>query len=694
MDAGNARPTGRGVLWAACLLAGAVWSGAAGAAERVALVIGNGAYEHVKRLPNPGNDATDVGAAFERLGYAVTRLDDAGETELRQGLRDFRRAASASEVAVVFYAGHGMEVDGRNFLVPVDARLQSDQDVEYEAVPLALVTGAVGGARRLGLVVLDACRDNPFVAKLADAGATRSIGRGLARVAPSGGTLVAYAAEDGKTAADGTGRNSPYTGALLRYLEEPGLEVGRLFRKVRAEVERTTGGRQTPHEYGKLPDADIYLASAAAPPPPPPPGGAKAAYEAAERLNTVAAYRIVVEGFPGSIYAKLAQAWIDKHEQAPVVVAGGEAVDEAAPPSAPSPEAVEQGQELGHEEMLVDDRTHAEAVEQGLKLSEKERMLIQMGLTAAKHDPGPADGKFGPRTRKALLAWQGEAQGEAGTGYLDADEAKALLALGKREEERLRAEGERKAQKAEALRKRARKPRDTFRDCPECPEMVVVPSGSFMMGSTSGRGNERPVHRVTFARPFAVGVYEVTFAEWDACVSDGGCGGYHPDDEGWGRGDRPAINVSWSDAKAYVRWLSGEKGLGYRLLSESEWEYVARAGTTGKYHFGSSLSPSQANYGMNRGSTVPVGSYPANAFGLYDVHGNVYEWVEDCWNDSYAGAPADGSERELGECGWRVLRGGSWDYIPGNLRSAHRSRYPAGNRNSNVGFRVARTLTP
>ena len=257
MDAGKACPTGRGVRWAACLLAGAVWSGAAGAAERVALVIGNGAYEHVKRLPNPGNDATDVARAFERLGYAVTRLDDAGETELRQGLRDFRRAASASEVAVVFYAGHGMEVDGRNFLVPVDARLQSDQDVEYEAVPLVLVTGAVGGARRLGLVVLDACRDNPFVAKLADAGATRSIGRGLARVAPSGGTLVAYAAEDGKTAADGAGRNSPYTGALLRHLEEPGLEVGRLFRKVRAEVERTTGGAQTPIEYGKLPDADI-----------------------------------------------------------------------------------------------------------------------------------------------------------------------------------------------------------------------------------------------------------------------------------------------------------------------------------------------------------------------------------------------------------------------------------------------------
>ena len=582
MDAGSARPSGRGVRWAAWALAAAVlWPAAAGA-ERVALVIGNGAYEHVQRLPNPGNDATDVGAAFEGMGYAVTRLDDAGFDALRRGLLDFTRAASAAEVAVVFYAGHGIEVDGRNFLVPVDARLQSDRDVEYEAVPLSLVTRAVGGARRLGLVVLDACRDNPFVVKLADAGATRSIGRGLARVAPSGGTLVAYAAEDGKTAADGAGRNSPYTGALLRYLEEPGLEVGRLFRKVRAEVERTTGGAQTPIEYGKLPDADIYLASAALPKdtgataggtpdktPPPAGDAAKAAYKEAKEVGNVAAMLAVVKRFPGTFEADLAQAWIDKHEQ-PIVVAGGD------------PDGIKPGWEVG----------------------------------------------------------------------------------------------------------------EKFRDCPECPEMVVVREGRFRMGSTAGDDDERPVHEVTIARQFAVGVHEVTFAEWDACVSDGGCGGYRPDDVGWGRGERPAINVSWNDAKAYVRWLSGRTGEAYRLLSESEWEYVARAGTTGPYHFGLSLSSSQANYGNNRGETVPVGSYPANAFGLHDVHGNVWEWVEDCWNDSYHGAPSDGSAWESGECGRRVLRGGSWSLIPGFLRSAYRNWLTSGLRDVYYGFRVARTLTP
>ena len=239
-------------------------------------------------------------------------------------------------------------------------------------------------------------------------------------------------------------------------------------------------------------------------------------------------------------------------------------------------------------------------------------------------------------------------------------------------------------------------PGAVFRDCPECPEMVVAPSGRFRMGSPEseeGRyDDEGPAHGVTIARPFAVGVYEVTLMQWDACVSGGGCGGHLPGDSDALR-TRPIINVSWSDAQAYVRWLSGKTGAEYRLPSESEWEYVARAGTTGPYHFGSSLSPSQANYRGSQAGPVPVGSYSANAFGLHDVHGNVWEWVEDCWNDSYHGAPADGSAWESGDCSWRVLRGGAWRGLRG-LRSASRSGAPAGSRYDEVGFRVARTLTP
>ena len=240
------------------------------------------------------------------------------------------------------------------------------------------------------------------------------------------------------------------------------------------------------------------------------------------------------------------------------------------------------------------------------------------------------------------------------------------------------------------------------------PEMVVVPAGSFEMGSPPGEkgryGDESPQHRVTVPEPFAVGVYEVTFAEWDACVADGGCGEHRPDDRGWGRGNRPVINVGWDDAQGYVSWLSERTGKAYRLLSEAEWEYAARAGTTGPFHFGETISTDQANYhgkfygsgreGVYREKTVPVGSFPANAFGLHDVHGNVFEWVEDCYNGSYEGAPADGSAWTRGDCSYRVLRGGSWFNQPTFLRSALRDRDGSGLRGSSLGFRVARTLTP
>ncbi len=222
-------------------------------------------------------------------------------------------------------------------------------------------------------------------------------------------------------------------------------------------------------------------------------------------------------------------------------------------------------------------------------------------------------------------------------------------------------------------------PGDTFRDCNECPEMVVVPSGSFLMGSPEdeeGRyDNEGPQHRVTIAEPFAIGVYEVTFDEWDACVAAGGCNGYRPDDDGWGRGRRPVINVSWDDAQAYVDWLSDRTGEEYRLPSEAEWEYAARAGTTTRYWPGDEITAEYANFGRNVGRTIEVGSLGRpNAFGLHDVHGNVWEWVEDCWNDSYAGAPANGTAWTSGDCGRRVLRGGSWDDYPRSLRSAYRGR--------------------
>ena len=237
------------------------------------------------------------------------------------------------------------------------------------------------------------------------------------------------------------------------------------------------------------------------------------------------------------------------------------------------------------------------------------------------------------------------------------------------------------------------------RECAQCPEMVVVPAGRFRMGGDD-LFLEPVFHDVTIAAPFAVGKYEVTFAEWDACVAAGGCT-HRPDDNGWGRGTRPVIYVSWDDAQEYVRWLSRETGKAYRLLSEAEWEYVARAGSTTKYPWGNDVGTNKANCDgcgsqWDGKRTAPVGSFEPNAFGLFDTAGNVEEWVEDCWNDSYVGAPSDGSVWTGGwfnKCELRVLRGGSWDHNPRLIRSAYRFWSGTGDRYSdNDGFRVARTL--
>lgn len=240
-----------------------------------------------------------------------------------------------------------------------------------------------------------------------------------------------------------------------------------------------------------------------------------------------------------------------------------------------------------------------------------------------------------------------------------------------------------------------------FRDCPVvCPEMVVIPTGRFQMGNVSGKGyrKERPVHHVTIEYLFAVGKYEVTFAEWDACVAAGGCR-HRPDDEGWGRGTRPVINVSWKDAQEYVQWLSRETGKPYRLLSEAEWEYVARAGSRTKYWWGDNLGTNNANCEVcgsqwDNTSTAPVGSFAANAFGVFDTAGNVWEWVADCWHDDYEGAPADGSAWTSRNCDQRVARGGSWNYWPEMVRPAFRSKYYSSYRHKHEGFRITRTLTP
>jgi formylglycine-generating enzyme required for sulfatase activity len=249
-----------------------------------------------------------------------------------------------------------------------------------------------------------------------------------------------------------------------------------------------------------------------------------------------------------------------------------------------------------------------------------------------------------------------------------------------------------------AGQERAAKPRAEFTECANCPTMIVVPAGSFVMGSpateTDRGANEGPQHRVTIAKPFAVGRTEVTFAQWDACVAAGAC--RQVSDNGWGRGDRPVINVGWRDAAQYVEWLAGVTGKPYRLLSEAEWEYAARAGTTTRFSFGdddTELGRYAWYFKNSNRKTQAAGTKEANAFGLYDMQGNVYEWVADPWHDSYENAPSDGSVWQNDPAPNRhVVRGGSWYFDAKELRSASRAGPPSGLQDGNVGFRVGRTL--
>lgn len=241
------------------VLAGLWLSGPARGETRVALVIGNSAYRHVPELPNTSNDAADMVAGLGRLGFTVHHVVNGGYEDMRQALLKFGRDARNAQMAIVFFAGHGIEVGGENWLIPIDATLRSDLGTDQEAISLKAVMLTVSTASRLGLVVLDACRNNPFAATMQRSVRTRAVEHGFARVEPPGSILVAFAARDGTTAIDGEGRNSPFTAALLRHMETPGLEINFLFRNVRDDVIAATQRQQEPFVYGSLSREPIYL---------------------------------------------------------------------------------------------------------------------------------------------------------------------------------------------------------------------------------------------------------------------------------------------------------------------------------------------------------------------------------------------------------------------------------------------------
>jgi uncharacterized caspase-like protein len=308
----------------AALLATVLLPAEALADKRVALVIGNSNYVNVRRLPNPENDATAVAALFRNAGFDVVEAhNNMGGNAMRRALRNFSDTARTSDIAVVYYAGHGIEVDGANYLLPTDVVLERDIDVDDEAISIERIVRILEPAKRLRLIILDACRDNPFVSRMKRVSATRSIGRGLARVEPqSSDTLIAFAAKAGSTADDGDGTHSPFTSALLKHITMPGLDLRIAFGRIRDDVLKLTGNRQEPFVYGSLGGSTVSLvpplpekpavAATPAAPPADPGAVARSDYDLAAKLGTVAAWEAFLAAHPTGFYADLAKVQRDR----------------------------------------------------------------------------------------------------------------------------------------------------------------------------------------------------------------------------------------------------------------------------------------------------------------------------------------------------------------------------------------------
>jgi uncharacterized caspase-like protein len=307
-------PILQGVLLAALLL---LASQPAFTEKRVALVLGNSAYQNAPALTNPVNDGSVIAAKLKEAGFdVVDSRHDLPALETRRALRDFEDNARDADIAVVYYAGHGIEVDGTNYLIPVDAKLERDTDVYDEGLSLDRVLVSLEPAKQLRLVILDACRDNPFAKSMKHTVASRSIGRGLAKIEPtSPNMLIAYSAKAGSTAQDGDGKNSPFTIALAKHLTTPGLDVRKAFGFVRDDVLKSTGNRQEPFVYGSLGGDDVPLVPArAAPsePAPNPQAEARRDYELALQIGNKAAFSAFLAQYPGGFYASLAKLQLEK----------------------------------------------------------------------------------------------------------------------------------------------------------------------------------------------------------------------------------------------------------------------------------------------------------------------------------------------------------------------------------------------
>lgn len=610
---------------------------AAAAEKRVALVIGNSTYASAP-LKNPANDAEDIAATLKGSGFEVIALKNSNQVAMKRAVREFGQKARAAEAALFYFAGHGMQVKGVNYLVPVAADIQSEADAEDQTVSLDYVLRTMeDSGARFNVAILDACRNNPFARSF------RSASRGLAQVQAATGTLIAYATAPGGVAADGEGRNGIYTKHLIESIRETDGDILRVFQRVRTGVFKETEGKQTPWESISL-VGDFYFRT----------------------------------GTPVASMVSGAAVQLEDLEQE---------------------EATRKQWEQWQSRMQADyEKTLGFAGGSDLQVRAWERFLLAW---TADNPLSQQD----DRLREQALVRLQTARQTARQVTLPAPPVVVSTGTGQ-----------------------------IIKDCPECPEMVVIPAGSFEMGSPGTeegrRSYEGPVHQVS-VNSFALGRTHITRGQFAAFVNNtgyeggGSCWAFEGGEWKEGKGldwrhpayaqddSHPAVCVSWIDAKAYAQWLSKKTGKGYRLPSEAELEYALRGATQSARWWGD--RPEDACGHANVGDrtfksrvkgvnwdvhacsdeyayTAPVGSFNANGFGLYDMIGNAWIWAQDCWHEDYHGAPVDGSAWESESCGQRVLRGGSWDCDSQYARSAMRNRNSPATRAHNYGLRLVRML--
>jgi len=694
----------------------AFFSRPAVADKRIALVIGNSAYQHTAPLLNPANDAAAMADMLKGARFDVVELKrDLKALEMRRALRDFSDAAQDADVAIFYFAGHGIEIGGANYLIPVDAILEKDTDAFDEAVPVDRALSSIEPAKKLRLVILDACRDNPLAKTMKRRSATRSLAGGLAKIEPeTPNTLVAFAAKAGSTAWDGADKNSPFTTALVKHLPRPGLDLRKAFGFVRDDVLKATRNRQEPFIYGSLGGEDVPLVPALAPAPEPArvPTAHEAArgdYELAMQINTIPVWDSFIRKYPSGFYADLATAQRDRLNAA--------AAANARPvtPAQPSAERdkTEPAQKASKENTVVS-RLEPKPPEAAKSAPVPPARPAQQD-GGAKSQPAPA--QTPPRQELAKLVTPPAAP------LLSRCSDSPVIAVSL---------STRSAQPLTQAEECASRPKDSFKECDDCPEMVILPPGEVLIGSERkdieagmARANEAPQRRALLTRPMAVGKFEVTRDQYEAFIKSSG---YKVSDRCFTfengapqeRGDRsfrnpgfvqsgnhPAVCVSWDDARAYIDWLSRRTGKGYGLLSEAEFEYAARGGGSARFAnsndaaelcgFANGADQSLHATGLTAATpflkcndgfsfTAPVGSYQPNAFGLHDLIGNVWEWTDDCYSDDNRPSRPDAG------CQARTVRGGDWFSTEILLRPAAREKANAGTRNDDIGFRVVRTL--